>query len=329
MWKPTRPALTFVSVLASVWLSASLRATPPPPPSLSVLRPGAFLDIAHTIDVNIVFVGYDQGTGRRDIDRPTFLADLPSIYRPIHRFPDFYGMRQHIGLTYAYRYNPVFTDGAFEDEFFSYLSSISDLGPRTLHQNLYNTQSGRSLSIDSNYEIDAQAVETWLADHPPAGVDPTRYTIFFVNWYGRSDFRFHVYVKQDEPDPDTHFNHGVVRPSRRLIAWGGTSADDPESGSGRLHRVWFYDLSAGPEAWTVNWNLNTADLDANGVTDYRMPPSWDTAILRPHSIDRSTISRATSRKSRATSPSICCLRARPSTNRRSHRPPCPRKFSST
>ena len=33
-------------------------------------------------------------------------------------------------------------------------------------------------------------------------VDTTDYTIFFVNWYGRDDFKYHVYTKTDEPDPD-------------------------------------------------------------------------------------------------------------------------------
>src|SRR5678816_4063956 len=39
--------------------------------------------------------------------------------------------------------------------------------------------------------------------------------------------------------------------------------------------VWFYDLSAGPEFWTDNYDITTADLDGDGVLDYRMPPVWE------------------------------------------------------
>jgi hypothetical protein len=41
--------------------------------------------------------------------------------------------------------------------------------------------------------------------------------------------------------------------------------------------VWFYDLSAGPESWTDNWNVDEPDLDGDGVVDYRMPPIWEYA----------------------------------------------------
>jgi hypothetical protein len=63
-----------------------------------------------------------------------------------------------------------------------------------------------------------------------------------------------------------------------MIAWGGTSS-----------RLWFHDLSAGPEAWTNNWNVDDRDLDGNGVEDYRMPPIWeyaDNAYRRPGALTR-------------------------------------------
>jgi hypothetical protein len=39
--------------------------------------------------------------------------------------------------------------------------------------------------------------------------------------------------------------------------------------------VWFYDLSAGPESWTDNWNVDDADVDEDGVADFRLPPVWE------------------------------------------------------
>jgi len=246
-----------------------------PPPALDVLSPGAFHDISHIVDVNIVFVGYEAGAGPRDVNWPAIFGALPGMSRPLHRFPDFYGIRQPLGLTYLYRYQPFFADAAFENQFFAYLTSIAVSRPRTLFQDGYNTQPPRALTVGANHWIDAPSVERWLVANPPAGVDTSRYTIFLVNWYGRADFKFHVYTKTDEPDPDTNYNFGVIRASRKIIAWGGTSADDPESGLGSTRRIWFHDLSAGPESWTANWNITSADVDGDGGLDYRMPPIWE------------------------------------------------------
>ena len=41
--------------------------------------------------------------------------------------------------------------------------------------------------------------------------------------------------------------------------------------------MWFYDLSAGPESWTDNWNVDDADVDGDDIPDYRMPPIWEYA----------------------------------------------------
>ncbi len=110
------------------------------------------------------------------------------------------------------------------------------------------------------------------------GVDTRRNTIYLINWYGRSDFKFHVYTKTDEPDPDTGYDFGELRESRKLIAWGGTTADDEENGLGSTRRVWFHDLSAGPEAWAGNWNVDDADLDGDGVR--RLPDPGGVGVRR-------------------------------------------------
>ena len=120
-------------------------------------------------------------------------------------------------------------------------------------------------------------MEKWLIDHAPPGVDTRRDTIFFVDWWGRPDFIDHVYTKTGEPDPDTGYDFGLQRDSRKLIAWGGTTPDDEETGLGArgVNRVWFYDLSAGPEAWGGNYDITNADLDGDGEPDYRVPPAWE------------------------------------------------------
>ncbi|WP_338025616.1 hypothetical protein [Actinoplanes awajinensis] len=58
-----------------------------------------------------------------------------------------------------------------------------------------------------------------------------------------------------------------------IDAPGGTTADDEETGLGATRRVWFHDLSAGPESWTSNYDVDNADGD--GVPGYRMPPTWE------------------------------------------------------
>ena len=269
--------LIIVLLLSGPLLPMNTLAGPPAPPALTTLEPGGFRDIALDLAINVVFVGYEQGTGSVDVDEAAFLAELPGSYRAVNRYPSFYKGNEFLGLTFSYDYNLVYADAAFEDAFFGYLGSIAMPHPLTLFQEQYNGQTARLLDVTSNAWIDAPSVERWLAANADQmlGIDTAQYTVFFINWWGRPDFQFHVYSKTDEPDPDTDYNFGELHNSRKLIAWGGTTPDDEESGLGSLHRIWFYDLSAGPEYATGNWNLDDADLDGDGWLDYRMPPAWE------------------------------------------------------
>ncbi|MBL8234955.1 MAG: hypothetical protein JNL98_41020, partial [Bryobacterales bacterium] len=201
-------------------------------------------------------------------------------YTPVHRYPSFYGLPAEFGLKFNFNYNLVDAPASFEDSFFAFLASNATPVARTLYQDQYNAQTNSLLDVTQNHNIPAVKVEEWLAQNAGGLVDTTRYTIFFINWWGRSDFKFHVYRKNDDPDPDTQSPFGT-RSSRALTAWGGTAANDAESGNGALRRIWFHDLSAGPEFWTDNWNVDTADLDGNGKTDYRMPPIWEYGSPKP------------------------------------------------
>jgi hypothetical protein len=254
--------------------AAVLPAAGPNPPKLSTLQPGGVRNITQSLDVNVVFVGYEPGGGPQSIDETKFRTVLPKSYRPIHRSQAFYGDKQFVGLTFNFNYNLVYAPAAFETNFFNFLSATAVPANLTAYQTAYNAQLNRSQTIAANYEIPAVAVENWLAANSGALVDTKKYTIFYINWWGRPDFKHHVYVKRDEPDPDTGVNFGT-RSSRALISWGGTAADDPESGNGQLRRIWFNDLSAGPHFWTDNWNVDNADVDGNGKLDYRMPPVWE------------------------------------------------------
>jgi hypothetical protein len=271
------------------------------------LQPGRRADLNERVPVNFVFVGYE----RADVDIGGFIGGLPKEYKPVVRseylqtkpFQKDSVKKSLLGLNYTYGYNTFFTDSSYEDRLFRYLSRIAKPAPLSDFQKLYNgndekfcddppdltpgtpgnpamCQKNGVRDIKNNYHIDAPSVEQWLAQNAPAGVDTNRNTVFFINWWGdgtkpREGFKHHVYTKTDEPDPDTGFNFGEERDSRKLIAWGGTTADDEESGLGSTERIWFHDLSAGPDSFTDNWNVDDPDLTGDRVEDYRLPPIWE------------------------------------------------------
>lgn len=255
----------------------ALNAAAKSAPVLSVLQPGGLTTISQTLPINIVMVGFEAGAGDRDINPTDLLAGLPATYDTINRYPYFYGLPARLGLHFDFNYNVTYADSSFETDLFGYMDSIAVAKPLTLYQEWYNTQLNRSQTIDANYWVDAPAIEHWLAANTSArlGVDTAQYTVFFINWYGQPNFKYHVLTKTNEPDPDTGFNFGELRQSRKVTAWGGTTPDDEEDGLGSLHRIWFYDLSAGPEGWSDNWNVDDADLYGDGTVEYRIPPVWE------------------------------------------------------
>ncbi len=279
-------ALVAASVLSLVAGSVAMAA---PPPTLTNLDPGGTITLHQSLPVNVVLVGYEQegadpDASDTDVNAGDFTDGLASTYQTINRFPAFYGLPADAHVDFTYDYNLVWADAAFEDAFFGALAGMAEPADLTLFQSDYNDQDNNVLDVSDNHFIDAPSVEQWLADNATTmlgseGVDTSEYTVFLVNWWGRDDFIHHVYTKTDEADPDTGYNFGELRETRKIIAWGGTTADDEESGLGSTHRIWFYDLSAGPEAWTDNWNVDDPDpLDpgnADAEVQYRMPPVWE------------------------------------------------------
>jgi hypothetical protein len=266
-----RPRFTLVVTAVTAMVGFTVAPVSAAPASFDHLNPGGQPRLTERVPVNVVFVGYEAA----QVPRGQFLSGLPQRYEPVVRSRLPYGIQEKLGIKYTYDYNVRYANRAYEDKFFGKLAKLATPAPLTQLQQQYNDQENNVLDVTDNSYIDAPTVEKWLAANPPSGVDTRRNTIFFINWYGRSDFRFHVYTKTNEPDPDTGYNFGVQRDSRKLTAWGGTTADDEENGLGSTRRVWFHDLSAGPESWTENWNVDTPDLDGNGVEDYRMPPTWE------------------------------------------------------
>ena len=268
--------ITAAALVAATFATSSAGGAPP---RFDHLDPGGQPTLREKVPVNVVFIGHD----RADIDDAKFRGGLSRKYEPVVQSRLFYGIQEKLGITYKYDYKIKYADRQYEDRFFRKLGRMADAAPLTELQEAYNAQTNNALDVSNNHHIDAPSVEEWLAEHPPAGVDTRRNTVYLINWYGRSDFKFHVYTKTNEPDPDTGHNFGELNESRKIVAWGGTTADDEEDGLGSTRRVWFHDLSAGPEEWAGNWSVDDADLDFDDAPDYRIPAAWEYGNYRPAS----------------------------------------------
>jgi hypothetical protein len=271
------PRLTSLTATGVLGLGL-LAATPAEaaPPTFEYLDPGGQPTLVEELPVNVVFVGFD----RDQVVQSDFEEGLPETYEPVVRARLGYGVEEKLGITYEYDYRIKFASAQYENRLFSELSRLAEPAPLTLFQEDYNNQASNALDVTDNHFIDAPSVEKWLAENAPDGVNTRRNTVYFINWWDRPDFKFHVYTKTNEPDPDTGYNFGELRESRKIVAWGGTTARDEEDGLGSIRRVWFYDISAGPESWGGNWNVDDADIDGDDEPDYRIPVIWEYGSYR-------------------------------------------------
>ena len=263
--------LLAVGLAACVLLCLGLAASPAR--ALHTLKPGEIRTIKQDLRVNVVLIGFDWGSGVQEVDKAALLKSLPASLRQPQQ-----------SLEFTYRYRLLSTPPRFERRFFSYLTSIAVDKPLTSFQQAYNDQLHNSLDVTGNSWIDGPSVERWLGSHASdLAIDRREYTVFLINWYGRQDFRHHIYVKTNEPDPDTGANMGLEQDYTKTIAWGGTAADDPQDGQGWLRRVWFCDLSAGPDSYSGSWNVDddvvapgtTLQIGSGGAPCYRIPPIWE------------------------------------------------------
>lgn len=256
---PTRD-LTAAVALALVLGAASGSAQEADAPGLA---PGALVVQKQTLPVRVVLIGFGD-----EVDAAAILEKLPRTSTPVVRYPRSYGQAgRDLALQYRFEYRVERASADLADRFFAHLAATGTEGDLTSFQRAYDDQARHVLEVSGPVlYVDGPQVEKWLLDNDPGPAGERGYTVFFINWYGRPDFRFHVYTKTDEPDPDTGYNFGLRRASRKMIAWGGTHG-----------RSWFYDFSAGPESWGGNYDVDDRDLDGDGAADYRVPPIWEYA----------------------------------------------------
>ncbi|MDP1795148.1 MAG: hypothetical protein Q8K63_13515 [Acidimicrobiales bacterium] len=266
----------------------------PPTPSFTTLQPGQPPKLTETLPVQIVLVGYEPDLVPEEHLR-AYLAD--SVEPVDRRRSERSGKAEFMGLTYDLDYSVTYADLAYENAFFGYLTQIGvdeDVLSRvdiSYFQSLYNQQKTRSETIVDNLVIDGAKVEQWLNANPAPGVDPTRNTVVFVNWWGRPDFRFHEYEVSGDPQSEQNIDWGTRFWNSRLMAWGGTSGTDTQ-GSGRPSRTWFHDLSAGPDWRTSGWFLDDP-LQRRGLPDPNedlfFAPIWDYLNGNPSVAERAPI----------------------------------------
>lgn len=196
-------------LLACALLLSAL-ATAAAQPSFNTLQPGQFREIEQNLRINIVFVGY-RTFG--NVNTAFLLANLPKTYRAVNRFPSLTtGQLEFTGNKFNFSYNIVNSTQGFDNAYFAYLNSIAVAAPRTIYQDLYNQEPARRRTVGQNYQIDSVRAERWLAENAETmlGVNTRQPTVFFVNWFGPSDFKFHVYARVGQHDPDTGGTVGLL-----------------------------------------------------------------------------------------------------------------------
>ena len=272
-------------------------------PPLVNLAPGTDLRIQQNVDVNVVLVGFGGL-----VDPPAVLASqlLPAW----NGVPKANGQGQtFIGQRFDFRYNFIEAPAWFDDLLFPFLrqTAVPQIPipifqglppmPITPAQAIYNYCNldpafdptlGCSFDpsaprvnkrmITQDYLLDAAFVEKVLSQSLPdlLGVDVTKPTVVVLNWWGRPDYVDHIYLDGSEPDPETGVPRGFFA-RNELAGYGGTSHTDPETCHGDciFHRLWFYDVSAGPMLRTGGFDLVAKTPRFFGAPDFGEPrPSY-------------------------------------------------------
>ena len=296
--RPTAFLLLSVFVLFSV-LSHRVNGAAETLPPLANLKPGTDLRIQQNVDVNIVLVGF-HGL----VDPATMFAQ--NALPPWNGVPKANGNgKTFIGQRFNFSYHVIAAPSWFDDALFPFLRQTAVPQPPipifqglppmpiTPYQAVYNycnldpafdpthgcsfdpaAPRVNTRTITKNYLLDAAFVEKVLSQNLPdlLGVDVTKPTVVLLNWWGRSDYVDHIYLDGSEPDPETGFPRGFST-ANELAGYGATNDKDPETCQGDciFHRLWFYDVSAGPMGRTGGFDLVADVPRISGATNFGLP----------------------------------------------------------
>ena len=205
---------------------------------------------------------------------PSAIADsLPATYKPVVRYPLFYGKTgRDLGLEYQFRLPASSGATALAGQLFAYLRSARTPGPITAFQEAYNEQGNgvpgqrRPIREVRGPILHRRGQGGEVARRSRSGCGrPRLHASYFINWYGRSDFQFHVYTKTD----GARSRHGLQlrRAAGDAARWSPGEA--PTAGTGSTTSRPGRSRGAGATTST------TPDLDGDGSADYRIPPVWE------------------------------------------------------
>ncbi len=95
-------------------------ATSPPAsgPRFVTFQPGGFTEINQKLKVNVVFVGFERGTGPQQIDDARFRQFLPAGARTPNLLKG-----EWLGNSFDYNYRIVYANTAYENSFFAFLTA--------------------------------------------------------------------------------------------------------------------------------------------------------------------------------------------------------------
>ena len=103
----TQSSLGITGLLGAMGTPGVAGTLPLSGPVTTTLQPGGSV-IEHSLDVNVVFVGLEPGTGIRHVDVDRFLSGLHRESRPRVGIPFFYGIGRDLGLQFTYNYQVTF-----------------------------------------------------------------------------------------------------------------------------------------------------------------------------------------------------------------------------
>lgn len=157
----------------------------------------------HTIDINVVFLGFD-GYG---IDTEYWDQELLDWYSP---FPS-YSSYETYPIFYNYEFNYIFTNTTTTNDFFNYLDSIAFTQPNPVPSYLVDWGFSPGTYIEA---VSATSIEYWLASqfyYLPG------YTLALINSW---DYIYYYYsYAVDFIEPDT----GVSQYEGYLNCWAGNN----------------------------------------------------------------------------------------------------------
>ena len=134
------------AVLVATAVSCVVAIGPGTAQAYNELNPGGTPKFGERVPVNVVFVGYNQD----DAPWAAVRSQLASSGSPRVRSRANYGIDERLGLDYTYDYRPHYTSRAWEDGFFSHLSSLAVRQPLTEFQVAYNEQENNVLDVTQN-----------------------------------------------------------------------------------------------------------------------------------------------------------------------------------